>query len=365
MPRPNRGPYVDPRPNAAGFFEIRWTEAGRSKRSSTRATDFQSAQKVLANFILLKSDAAHRESAIGPVMVRAVLGDPDDDEPRADYWNEHVVPKVVDKASARYAILKLAKHFGHLAVRDILPEHVARYVAARKAGKIGRPSVGHTIAKELSFLNAAIVHAVKAKRVPKADAPFIELPPASPARERWLTREEAWRLGWAAVRHWSPGEPFPRAWRFIMLALGTASRKGALLAMRREQIDMAGGVIYLNPKGRNQTNKRRARVPIADWLRPILAEMLKQIPDKPDAFVLDHGGVIRTAFDSACAAAGLEDVTPHTLRHTWGTWAAQAGVSFFDMAGVMGDSVTTIQKTYAHHNPDYLRSAVNFERKAA
>jgi integrase len=365
MPRPNRGPYVDPRPNAAGFYEIRWSEAGRSKRSSTRSTDFQSAQKVLANFILLKTDHALRENAIGPVLVRAVLGDPDDDEQRADYWNEHVLKKVVDRDSARYAILKLLRHFGHLAVRDILPEHVARYVDARKSGKIGRPSVGHTIAKELSFLNAAIVHAVKARRVPRADAPFIELPAASPPRERWLTREEAWRLQWAAIRNWKPGEPFPRLWRFLVLALGTASRKGALLSMKREQIDLAGGVIYLNPKGRAQTNKRRARVPIADWLRPILVEMLKQIPAKPDAYVLDHPGALRTSFDSACAAAGLTDVSPHTLRHTWGTWAAQRGVDLFDIAGVMGDTVKTVEKNYAHHHPDHLRSAVNLERKAA
>jgi len=364
VPRPNRGPYIDPTPNSHGIYEIKWTDNGRSCRRSTRTTDFRSAQKILANFILLKGEAAARDNREGPVLVRDVLGDPSAIEGQ-DYWHEHVLAKVVDQASARYAIAKITQHFGHLAVRDILPEHVTGYVWARETGRIGRPSVGHTISKELSFLNAAINHAVKAKRVPRADQPFIQLPPSSPPRERWLTRDEAWRLQWAAIRHWRPGEPFPRAWRFIVLALSTAGRKGALLSMTREQVDLEGGVIYLNPKGRAQTKKRRARVPISDDLRPILEQILLQIPDKPDAAILDHPGAIRTAFDSACAAAGLEDVTPHTLRHTWGTWAAQAGVSLFDIAGVMGDTMATVEKTYAHHHPDYLREAVNFQRRKA
>lgn len=356
MPRANNGPHLER--NSRGIFEIRWTENGRSKCRSTRTTDNGFAQKILANFILMQGDEARTAEPDAVLLVRDVIGDPDVDG--ADYWTEHVKPNVIDKASAEYSRTKLLKHFGHLAVKDIMPSHVSAYVAARKAGRIGRPSVGHTIARELSVLNAAINHAVKARRITRADQPFIKLPAASPPRDRWLTHEEADALLKAAR---GDGKTLPRVYRFVALALATASRKGALLTIERRQIDMDKGIIYLNPAGRAQTNKRRAIVPISDDLRPVLAQILNQIPDKPEALLLDHAGSIRTSFATALSKAGLgKDVTPHTLRHTWATWAAQAGVPMFDIAGVLGDSLQTVIKTYAHHSPDHLRTAVNAVR---
>lgn len=358
MPRANNGPRIER--NKRGIYEIRWTENGRSKCRSTRTADNGFAQKILANFILMQGDETRAAEPDAVMLVRDAMGNVDGPE-GADYWTEHVKPNVIDKESARYAYTKLLKHFGHLAVRDIMPSHVSAYVSARKAGKIGRPSVGHTIARELSVLNAAINHAVKARRITRADQPFIKLPPASPPRDRWLTHDEADRLLVAARGEGK--KALPRIYRFIALALATASRKAALLQIQRQQVDMEKGIIYLNPAGRAQTNKRRAIVPISDDLRPILAQMLNQIPDEPDAYLLDHAGANRTAFATARVKAKLgADVTPHTLRHTWATWAAQAGVPMFDIAGVLGDNLKTVIDTYAHHSPDHLRTAVNSVR---
>lgn len=38
---------------------------------------------------------------------------------------------------------------------------------------------------------------------------------------------------------------------------------------------------------------------------------------------------------------------------------AQAGVDLWEIAGVLGDTLATVEKTYAHHHPDYLRRAIN------
>jgi integrase len=53
-------------------------------------------------------------------------------------------------------------------------------------------------------------------------------------------------------------------------------------------------------------------------------------------------------------------VTPHTLRHTWATLAARAGFSMYQIAGVLGDTVSTVERNYLKHSPDHLRDAVNF-----
>lgn len=360
MAKPNTGPRL--KLNERGIYEIHWTEAGRSRRSSTRTSDIGSAQKVLGAFLTIGA-AQERSATGGPLLVMDALGDPDTTD-GADYWHEHVVPNVVDKVSARQAVKKLQGHFGPLAVAGIMPADVGAYVAARRAGRIGRPSVNHTISKELAFLNAAINHAVKKRRLPKGDAPFIESPGTSPPRDRWLEIAELNRLLDAALEPSGPragsADKLPRIYRFIALAYGTAARKQSVLELQRGQIDRVRGLIYLNPKGRNQTKKRRATIPISDWLRPILDRILEQVPQRDDAYLLDHPGCIYTAFDRAVVRARLgEDVTPHVLRHTKATHMAQAGVDLWEIAGVLGDTLATVEKTYAHHHPDYLRKAIN------
>lgn len=357
MPRPNNG--VQLKRNRFGVWELRWSEDGRSRRNSTGTQDLGEAEKIRANFVLLdERDKAVATRGDGPLMVVDCIGDPD--FPGADYWHEHVVPNVVDKATAKFSRTKLILHFGHLAVCDIGESDVTAYVEARRTGALGRPSVDHTISRELSVLNAAINHAVRKKRLLGGDKPYIPLPGVSEPRDRWLTEAEADALLEAALeRQNNQGNALhlPRVYLFVALALNTASRKTALLQMLWEQIDLAGGIIYLNPRGRRQTNKRRATVPISDELRPILERARRETNGE---FVLGHDGSIRRAFTNAVKRAGLgEDVTPHVLRHTWGTWSAQAGTSMFDIAGVMGDTVATVTKTYAHHHPDFLRDAVN------
>jgi integrase len=52
-------------------------------------------------------------------------------------------------------------------------------------------------------------------------------------------------------------------------------------------------------------------------------------------------------------------VTPHVLRHTWGSLKAMRGVPLYDIAQVMGDTMATIEANYLHLSPDHLRRAVN------
>ncbi|RMC34171.1 hypothetical protein C9E81_13410 [Paracoccus alkanivorans] len=68
-------------------------------------------------------------------------------------------------------------------------------------------------------------------------------------------------------------------------------------------------------------------------------------------------GDIKTAWKAICEDAGLDDVTPHTLRHTAITWALQRGARTWDVAGYFGVSVKVIEEVYGHHSPDHQESA--------
>lgn len=68
---------------------------------------------------------------------------------------------------------------------------------------------------------------------------------------------------------------------------------------------------------------------------------------------------MKNAWEIVREAAGVSDVTPHTLRHTAITWAMQNGVSIWDAAGFLGAAADTIESEYAHHHPDYQENALS------
>lgn len=357
MPRPNNGPQL--KPGKDGIFVIRYCTNGRSRERSTGTRDRSVAQAIFGEFLILFT-SGEVATPTRHLTVRDTFGSIDDDVPEPGYWHEHVLRHVVGKETQRRAAKHVLAHFGPMLVKDVRPEHVDTYIDKRRKGVIGKPSIDSTIGRELSVLSAAINHAVRAKRISSIDTPTIIRPEHSPSKERWLTKDEALRL-LAAAR--GDGPTLPRVYRFIAIALATASRKTAILELKREQVDMEHGKIWFNPEGRQQTAKRRVPVPISDELRPMLEQTLKQIGNSE--YVLDHDGSVRTSFNSACRRAGLVDVTPHTLRHTRATWMAQAGVPISDIAGLLGDSIKTVEKNYLHHCPDHLRGAVNAVKMAA
>jgi len=360
MVRQSRGPYLAPAPKG-GNLEIRWTEGGRSFRRSTGTSDPVQAQKILAHFIILKERGEPEPVATASSVLVAEL--------LAAYRDEHVENKVASKETADFIIDRLKAFFGPMAVADILPHHIDDFIAKRRLGVIGKGAKDSTIERDLTVLRAAINYAVKKRRISADITPSIEHLAGSPPKDRWLRREEADALLAAANMRWSaraqeyiPSAKLTRVYKFIAIGLATAARKSAILELTKDQVDLAQRRIHFNPPGRAQTKKRRVAVPISDWLLPIMERAMEEAPS---GTYLIGTNCIRTAFEGAASRAGLTDVTPHTLRHTWACWAAQAGVSLYEIAGVLGDTLTTVQANYLHHCPDHLRGAVNFDRRAA
>ena len=101
------------------------------------------------------------------------------------------------------------------------------------------------------------------------------LPEKPLARERWCTRSEAAQLLWAAwrFREMQKGKPTDRRTRrhvarFILVALYTGTRAGAVCAAALEPtegsgwIDLDRGIFYRRPPGARETKKRRPPVPL-------------------------------------------------------------------------------------------------------
>lgn len=347
MPKKNNGPRLDL--NEAGIYEIRWTENRRSKRKSTGTANHAEAQAALGRHLLGLAE----EKQVSVCNVAAVL---------EAYDEEHVQQRVVAKERQEGCMAVLKAGLGHLDVQQLTPAAILEYRKKRKAGSVnGHVAGDSTLRRELNCLIAAINHAVRHRRLPAAEAPHIALPDAPPPKDLWLTEDQLDAFVAAAASF--NGERMSRIYRFVVLASETAARKTAVTSLRWKQVDLKTGLIHYQNDGNARTKKRRVAVPMSPFLHEVLTQAWAERTQ--DEWVLDTDYSIQHHFDAVKkkAGEGFEDVTPHTLRHTWATLAARAGVELFQIAGVLGDTLATVMRVYAHHCPDHLRGAVNFRAR--
>jgi integrase len=98
-------------------------------------------------------------------------------------------------------------------------------------------------------------------------------------------------------------------------------------------------------------------VPIGD-VKKAFAAAVKRAELEPSRPWMDKNGrKLRNPTSEELAEYRRNTVTPHTLRHTCGTWMAQAGVPLWEIAGFLGHTVQRTTELYAHHHPDYMERA--------
>ncbi len=346
MPRKNRGAYLN-YVSKRNVYYIQWYEFGCKRQRSTGTADRGEAEKALAAFITERGRVVTPAGPRGP-----------GEYPIADalslYAEEHA-PTTADPARIGYAIEALLPYWGNSMVSAITQETCRAYVRERNRSD-------GTTRKELGALRAALNFAHRYGRL--TNVPYVFLPAKPDGKQRWLTRGtggEAAKLLHAAIRTRSDTRLYLPL--FIVIALYTGARKEAILSLRWPQVDLDRGRIDFNPPGRKRTSKGRPALPIPDRLMTFLRLARRRGTDlgyvvhRDGQRIKDIGDARSGSFGRACKAAGLTDVTPHTLRHTCGTWMAQDGVDLWQIAGWLGQSHARTTELYAHHSPEFLSAA--------
>jgi integrase len=123
-----------------------------------------------------------------------------------------------------------------------------------------------------------------------------------------------------------------------------------------DRVDFARNIIDFRDPDLATTKKRRVQVPIAIHLLPMLK---RAYHERKGIYVLDTTCPLRSVFDRVAAKAGVEDVSPHVLRHTWASQASMEGVPLTDISRVLGNTLAVCEKVYAKYQPEYLTAAVN------
>lgn len=279
------------------------------------------------------------------------------------YLREHVDTSVV-AYQRQYNCDKPLRHFfGGMKPRDVTMTQTLAYYNKRKAGLISNivSTAGDaTIRRELGMLRAAINYNIKCGYLPSDSLRHMFMPPPPPPKTLYLTKEQ---LGMVLDTARFVGG---HTYTFVMIAAYTASRRGAIENLEWSRVDMANRVINFDDGGK-RTKKRKAKVPMSDALFSFMVMHRALHPDH--THVIHNSPEMGRRFSRLCDLlsarhpehkAVWDAMTPHTLRHTWASLAAQSGVSMFDIAGVLGDSVQTVISVYAHQSPSHLRTAVSF-----
>lgn len=251
--------------------------------------------------------------------------------------------KVQAPATILFSMKALSRHVGNLAPR-MLAQTTYMDRRARDGVRDG------TIRRELAVLRAALNWAVREKWIERA--PHIAAPGSGPPRDRWLTRGEIERLIEAAeLKHLK---------LFVVLAYHTAARAGAIFDLTWDRVDLDHRRISYDRPGRQASKKRRAVVPINP---PAMAELQSAREVATIEHVIEWRGKpvrsVKRAFKDACSRAGIEECSPHTLRHTAATHMVMQGVPLREVARFLGDTEAMVEKVYGKHSPDYLRRAAD------
>lgn len=316
-----------------GRYYVTWTVGGRSHRATTGTTVGSTAQKFLASFILEHDRPL--EAQPGKIAIATVLD---------LYWKRHA--KNLDSQEAiGHRIKRLNKFYGLGAVDTVNARSSERFKAACIAENL---SIG-TINLHNTVLRAALKQAVKFGDL--AVAPFVPSYREPPPKPHFLTRKQIAALLWACRtdrrRHLAT---------FILLAVYTGARKGAILDLTWDRVDLSAGTVDFRLPGVIHARKRRAMTALPERVVAHLRRLKRRTKVKHViAFEGEPVANIKTAFRAAAKAAKVK-ATPHTLKHTAVTMALRVASPWI-VSGMTATSMRTLSSVYGKHMMPDLKAA--------
>lgn len=246
-------------------------------------------------------------------------------------------------------VAALGEFFSGKPLDGITLDSVEAYCSHRR---IKRPTLsGASLNRDVAGLKAIINRAVKNGQLDKNPVAGFRFFKETP-RSRTLTQDEYQKLLGQCSAYLKP---------IVQMAYVTAMRKGEILGLRWDQVDLQNRFITLEAADTKTQEKRE--VP----LDGVLVELLRQVPrtiGSPHVFTLRGKRIldIKKGFGMACGRAGVKDCHFHDLRHCAITNMRKAGVPDNVIMSISGHKTTAmfrrydaVDRTDRHHALERLR----------
>lgn len=255
------------------------------------------------------------------------------------------------------ALNRFNEVFGQIIVGQIKSVDLEDYQIRRKNEGVADGTVDHEVGAAKTAVRKAFDNDLVGgdtlkvfKRVKKL------LKVNSNARDRVLSPSEFDGLIKNASRHLKD---------ILITAYWTGMRKGEILTLRWNRVDMKERFIRLRPED-TKTGQPRT-VPIGTALYDVLQGIPRGIPGDKHVFLWRKRPVtnIRGSLRDACAGAGIpygrgtvNGFVFHDLRHTFNTNARKAGVQESVINAIVGHADNSMFSRYNHVDAEDLRLAM-------
>jgi integrase len=140
----------------------------------------------------------------------------------------------------------------------------------------------------------------------------------------------------------------------VLLAVNTGLRQMELLTLTKEQIDLNRGLITLDNRTHITKTNRIRVIPLNDRAKDVLGRHIT----KEIIFPFTQHQTVKL-FRKYRAKSGIrEELTFHSLRHTFASWLVQKGVPILNVSKLLGHSDIKTTQIYAHLSTNDLASSV-------
>ena len=237
--------------------------------------------------------------------------------------------------------------FKHLKVADISFVDIDRL--HRRISKAGHKRRANTV---VAVLSKILSLAIKWKMRTDNPAKYIERN-SEHHRRRYLRDDELARLVVALAAH--PDQTVANVIRILLL---TGARRGEVLAMRWDDIDLGAGV-WSKPASSTKQDEPH-QVPLSAPARQLLSGL--QRSDSAEyvfagAGRSGHVVELKRAWRRICRAAGITGLRVHDLRHSFASQLASGGASLPLIGALLGHATPATTARYAHLHHDPMRAA--------
>lgn len=242
-----------------------------------------------------------------------------------------------------YRLQKCIGFFGNIYLHEVAPLDIERFKSVKLDEGLTKTTVNHYLKILKRLFNIAIEWGYARENPVRRIKLYSE---KDTQKERILGEEEEVRLLEAASGHLRP---------ILVVALNTGMRRGEILNLRWEQVDLEQRIIQvINTKsGRNRV------IPVNDALFDVLKGLKRNseyVFPNPET-----GGPYRTvrrSFENACQRAKIKGLRFHDLRHTFASRLVERGVDIVRVKELLGHSSVKITERYTHSNQEEKKRAV-------
>jgi integrase len=297
----------------------------------------------------------------------------------AEHWLKDVVgPRLRPSTLSSYREtlrLHILPPLGRMNLRSLTPTHVRTLLANKAAAGLGRRSVQIIH----STLRTMLSDAMREELIERNVATVVRPPSAQQVEVQPWSTVEASRFLAASADH--------RLHALFAVGVALGLRKGELLALRWDDVDLEGGVVHVRQNvqrlpeiglvfGPPKSNKSRRTIPLPAASAKVLrthranqaAEALALGPAWGESglvFTSAVGTVIEPRnlnrfFDELIAKAGVRRIRFHDLRHTCASLLLAQHVPARIVMEILGHSqLAMTTDLYSHVMPTALREAAD------